>query len=98
MNPAAPPALMNFLPIIFIIAIFYFLLIRPQQKQAKEHQKMLEGLKVGDKILTTGGIIGTIAGIKGRELEVKIAENVKVTIVRAAVASLAGQENASSQA
>lgn len=87
MNPSAPTAFVNFVPIILVVAIFYFLLIRPQQKQAKEHKKMLDALTKGDKILTTGGIIGTIAGIKGQELELKIAENVKVTIVRSGVSS-----------
>ena len=87
MNPSAAPTFVNFLPIILVVGIFYFLLIRPQQKQAKEHQKMLSALNKGDKVLTTGGIIGTIAGIKGQELDLKIAENVKVTIVRSAVSS-----------
>ena len=63
-------------PWILIFAVFYFLLIRPQQKRAKEHQQMLNNLKKGDKILTSGGIYGTIVGIKGNTLEVEIAEEV----------------------
>ncbi len=87
MNPSAAPTFVNFLPIILVVGIFYFLLIRPQQKQAKEHKKMLEGLNKGDKVLTTGGIIGTITAVKGQDLELKIAENVKVTLVRTGVSS-----------
>ena len=81
-----PNPLMSLVPIVAIFAIFYFLLIRPQQKQAKEHDKMLENLSKGDKVLTTGGLYGTIVGIKGKDLEVRFAENVKLTLARSAVA------------
>ena len=84
-------AFMQFIPLIIIMVIFYFLLIRPQQKQANERKLMLDALKSGDKILTNGGIIGLITGISGDELEVEIAKNVKVTIVRSAVAGLVTQ-------
>ena len=67
----------NMVPIAAVFVIFYFFLIRPQQKQAKEHQRMLEGLKKGDRILTTGGLYGTIVGLKAEDLEVKFAETVK---------------------
>ncbi len=88
MNAAQPSMFMNLVPILFLIAIFYFLLIRPQQKQMKERKKMLESLKTGDRILTTGGIIGTIVNIRAEEMEVKIAENVKVKMAKSAVTSL----------
>ena len=94
MNQASPPAFVSFLPIILMVGIFYFLLIRPQQKQAKTHQKMLEGLAKGDRVLTSGGIYATITIVKGPELEVKIAENVKIMIARSAVASLIPAESA----
>jgi preprotein translocase subunit YajC len=71
-----------------MILIFYFLLIRPQQKQLKERQKMLDGLKVGDKILTVGGIIGTISSINDDKIEVEIAKNIKVTMLRSSVTSV----------
>ncbi|HBB67036.1 MAG: preprotein translocase subunit YajC [Elusimicrobia bacterium GWA2_56_46] len=86
MNPNA--AFMQFVPLIAIMAIFYFLLIRPQQKQAKERKLMLEAIKAGDKILTNGGIVGLVTGMNGDDLEVEIAKNVKVTVVRSAVAGL----------
>ena len=87
METNQPPAIMSFLPIALIIGIFYFLLIRPQQKQAKEHKIMLEALAKGDRIVTTGGIFGEIMAVKGQELEIKIADSVKITVLRSAVAS-----------
>jgi len=80
---------MQFIPLIIIMVIFYFLLIRPQQKQMKERKVMIDALKSGDKILTNGGIVGVITGLNGEDLEVEIAKNVKVTMVRSAVAGLA---------
>ncbi len=87
MQPQGNP-IISLLPIVAIFVIFYFLLIRPQQKQQKAHEKMLEGLKKGDKVLTTGGFYGTIVGIKGTDLEVRFAENVKLTVARQAVSKL----------
>ena len=78
------PALGQFIPLILIFVIFYFFLIRPQQRKAKEHKKMVEELKRGDKIITTGGIVGTVDRIIDNEkIEVEIAENVKVEVFRA---------------
>ena len=79
--------LLGFLPLILILFVMYFLMIRPQAKRQKEHRQMLDQLEKGDRIMTTGGILGTIAGIKENEniLIVKIAENVKVEISRTAV-------------
>lgn len=81
-----PNPLVSLVPIAAIFVIFYFLLIRPQQKQQKEHEAMLEALKKGDRILTTGGLYGTIVGIKGDDLEVRFSETVKLTLARSAVA------------
>ena len=78
----------SFLPLIVIFVIFYFFLIRPQQKKAKEHQAMLNAIKRDDKVLTSGGIYGTITGVKGDVLEVKIAENVKVQVAKSAVSAV----------
>ena len=74
----------QFIPLILIFVIFYFFLIRPQQKKVKEHKTMVEGLKRGDKVITSGGITGTVERIIDNDkVEVEIAENVKVEIVKA---------------
>jgi len=73
----------QFIPLILIFVIFYFFLIRPQQKKVKEHKAMVESLKRGDKVITTGGIVGTVERIIDNEkVEVNISENVNVEIVR----------------
>ena len=73
----------QFIPLILIFVIFYFFLIRPQQKKVKEHKKMVESLKRGDKVITSGGITGTVERIIDNEkIEVEISDNVKVEIVR----------------
>lgn len=96
-DPAAPAAggnpLGSFIPLIFIFVIFYFLLIRPQQKKAKEHQKMLSAVKKDDRIITTGGIYGTVTNVKGEILEVKIAEGVKIQLAKSAVSAILPPEN-----
>ena len=99
MTPAQPPLLVSLAPVIAIFVIFYFLVIRPQQKQMKEHKRMLEALKKGDRILTSGGIYATVVSLRGPDLEVKIAENVKVLMSRSSVTRLANpsEELVSSQ-
>ena len=73
----------QFIPLILIFVIFYFFLIRPQQKKVKEHKAMVESLKRGDKVVTSGGIIGTVERlIDNDKVEVEITENVKVEIVK----------------
>ena len=74
----------QFIPLILIFVIFYFFLIRPQQKKVKEHKAMVEALKRGDKVITSGGIVGTVERVIDNEkVEVMIADNAKVEIVRA---------------
>ena len=74
----------QFIPLIFIFVIFYFFLIRPQQKKVKEHKAMVESLKRGDKVITSGGITGTVERlIDNDKVEVEIAENIKVEVVKA---------------
>ena len=74
----------QFIPLILIFVIFYFFLIRPQQKKVKDHKAMVEALKRGDKVITSGGILGTVERIFDNEkVEVKIADNVNVEVVRA---------------
>ncbi len=90
------PAIGQFIPLILIFVIFYFFLIRPQQRKAKDHKKMVEDLKRGDKIITRGGIIGTVERIIDNEkIEVEISDNVKVEILRsdAGVLSLVSNKN-----
>ena len=73
----------QFIPLILIFVIFYFFLIRPQQKKAKDHKIMVENLKRGDKVITSGGIVGKVDRIIDNEkVEVEIADNVKVEVVR----------------
>jgi preprotein translocase subunit YajC len=86
--PASPPAYMSILPLVFVFIIFYFLLIRPQQKRAKEHQKLVAALKTGDKVVTSSGIHGIIANVKDKTVIVKVAENVKLEFDRASVTAV----------
>ena len=73
-------------PLILIFAIMYFLLIRPQQKKAKEHRAMVEALRRGDQVVTQGGVIGKVAKVKDEnELEVEIADGVKVRVVQSTI-------------
>jgi preprotein translocase subunit YajC len=84
--------LSSFIPLIVIFFIFYFILILPQQRKMKEHQKMLEQLKKGDNVLLSSGIYGTITNVKGDVIEVKIAENVKINILKSAVSQVIPEE------
>jgi preprotein translocase subunit YajC len=77
--------LMQFAPLILIFVVFYFLLIRPQQKRAKEHRDMLGNLRRGDRVVTGGGIVGTVQKVADDELTVEIAENVRVKVIRSTV-------------
>ena len=78
-----------FLPLILIFGVFYILLIRPQQKKVKQHREMLNNLRRGDKIITSGGIIGTINKVAdNRELQVQVSENVEIKIAPGMLADL----------
>jgi preprotein translocase subunit YajC len=82
-------AFTSFVPLILIFAIMYFLLIRPQQKKVKEHQKMVAALRRGDQVVTQGGLIGKVVKVKDDgELEVELAENVKVRVIQNTVAQV----------
>ena len=78
----------SFLPFIAVILIFYFLIIRPQNKKRKETEKMLGALKKGDKIVTIGGVYGTIQSVKETTVIVKVDENVKLEFLRSAISSV----------
>ncbi len=93
--PAATPApqmgtggLGSFMPLIMIFAVFYFLLIRPQQKKAKLHQKMLSTLKRGDKVVTSGGMHAVVSALNGELVDVEIARDVKVTLSRNSISTV----------
>ncbi|RJR23727.1 MAG: preprotein translocase subunit YajC [Desulfobacteraceae bacterium] len=81
-----------FIPLILMFAIFYFLLIRPQQKKAKQHKQVLASLKRGDRIVTTGGLHGVITGIGDDVVTMEIAPKVRVRISRGSVAGVLGSE------
>ncbi|AAR35990.1 preprotein translocase subunit YajC [Geobacter sulfurreducens] len=95
---AAPPggaqaggamgAFQAILPLVFMFAIFYFLLIRPQQKKAKEHRALLDSLKRGDQVVTAGGMHGKVSGIDGDIVNLEIAPGVVIKITKGYVASL----------
>ncbi|KAA2312703.1 preprotein translocase subunit YajC [Pseudooceanicola sediminis] len=82
-------AIAQFLPLVLIFAIMYFLLIRPQQKKLKDHKKMVEGVRRGDQVITQGGIIGKVSKVReDGEIEVEIAEGVKVRVLRSTLANV----------
>ena len=82
-------AIAQFLPLILIFAIMYFLLIRPQQKKLKDHQKMVQALRRGDQVVTQGGLIGKVVKVKeNNEVELELAENVKVRVVQSTIAQV----------
>ncbi len=80
--------LMSFLPLIFIFVVFYFLLIRPQSKKAKEHRQMVEALAKGDEVVTNGGLLGRITTVGDSFVEVEVADGMRVKVQRQAIASL----------
>src|SRR5580765_402278 len=84
-----------FLPMIIVMGIFYVMLILPQQRQRKKTQAMLAALKNGDKVVTTSGIYGTVNGIDGDTIILKIADQVKIRIARSAIATVEAEESAS---
>ena len=92
--PAASGAeanpMVSFLPLLFILGIFYFFLIRPQQKRQQELSKMVENLKKGDRIVTAGGVIGTVASLQNDYVVIKVGDNdnMKLEVLKSAVTGL----------
>ncbi|MBO1080443.1 preprotein translocase subunit YajC [Roseomonas haemaphysalidis] len=86
----ASAMVLQFAPLILIFVVFYFLLIRPQQKRAKEHRVMLTSLKRGDRIITGGGILGTVTKVKegSEEIEIEVAPNTRLNVVRNTIGSV----------
>ena len=89
--------LMGLLPILLMFVIFYFLLIRPQQKQARKHQDFIKNLKVGDRVVTTGGLHGEVKGLTETTVTLEVAEKVRVKVTRSAVSG-SSQEAAAPEA
>jgi len=83
-----PSAIMQFAPILIIMVIFYVLLILPAQRRQKKTQEMISALKNGDKVITNGGLFGTIVGVEGDSVQLRIADQVKVKVLRSAIAGL----------
>src|SRR5271154_5408212 len=86
--PSQPGGITLFLPLILIMVIFYFLMIMPAQRRQKKVNEMLKNLKNGDKVVTSGGIYGTIVGLEGDTVQLRIAEQVKMKVARSAIAGM----------
>jgi preprotein translocase subunit YajC len=84
----AAGGLISFVPILLIFAIMYFLMIRPQQKKVKDHRAMVEALRRGDQVVTSGGMIGKVTKVADTEVEVEVAPNVKVRVVKATISQV----------
>jgi len=96
-HPAAPPAagpnpLASFVPIILIFVIMYFVLLRPQMRRQKEQQRLIGGLKTGDRVVTAAGIHGMITNVKETTVTVKVADNVKLEMEKSAISAVAKPE------
>lgn len=87
-DAAQPGGLMSFLPLIIIFVIFYFLLIRPQMKRAKEHRKLVSELKSGDEVVTNGGLLGRIRDVGESFVTLEVAEGVQLKVQRQAIANV----------
>ncbi len=88
--------LWQFAPFILIIAVFYFLVIAPQRKRQKKHAEMLANLKNGDKVVTQGGVYGTVAGVTDTVVQLRIADGVKIEVARNAISGLRGDADTQS--
>jgi preprotein translocase subunit YajC len=86
--PTGGSGLVTFLPLIVIMVIFYVMLILPAQRRQKKTNQMLSALKTGDKVLTSGGIYGTIVGLEGETVQLRIADQVKVKVSRSAITGI----------
>ena len=86
----APSLFVQLVPILLIFGIFYFLLLAPMRKRQKQHQALLAELKRGDKVVTNGGLLGEIAAVEEKVVHLKLADNVRVRVVKSAIAGLEG--------
>jgi preprotein translocase subunit YajC len=85
-------------PVMLVIGIMYFLMIRPQQKRLKEHQDMIASIRRGDTVVTSGGIIGKVTKVDENELQVEVAEGVRLKLVRSTVSELRGKDETAAPA
>jgi preprotein translocase subunit YajC len=85
---AEPPAWISFLPIIGMIAIFWFLIIRPQMKRQKEHQQKVAGMKKGDQVVTAGGLVGKVLKVDDTYVEIELGTNVRVKAIKATIGDI----------
>jgi preprotein translocase subunit YajC len=92
----APPAWVNIVPLVLIMVVFYFILIRPQQKKAREHTELLKTLKPGDKVVTSGGILGVIVSVKEKSVSLRSADT-KLEVLKSAVSEITERNSAASQ-
>jgi preprotein translocase subunit YajC len=92
MSGAAQPAWVQFVPFAMVLAILYFLILLPMRRQRKKVQAFQDALKVGDKVITTGGIYGVITRVTDKSVQLQIAEKVKIDIARQAIGGYQGQE------
>ena len=92
MQPNPNSAIVNLIPLIFIFGVFYFLLIRPQQKKQRELKEMIKNLNKNDEVVTVGGVHGTIVNVKERTFIIRIDDNTKIEIDRSAVSYLKKQQ------
>ena len=93
-NAAGPNPLASFVPIILIFIIMYFVLLRPQMRRQKDQQRLIAGLKTGDRVVTTAGIHGMITNVKETTVTVKVADNVKLEMEKSAITAVAKPEPA----
>src|SRR5438034_5059162 len=93
----APGGISSFLPLVLILGIFYLIVFLPARRRQKKLQNMIESLKAGDKVVTSGGIYGTIVGFKDDRIQLRIAENVKIELSRNAVTALQRSEEHTSE-
>ncbi len=93
---SSAPWVMQLFPFFILIFVFYFLLIRPQQRKAKEHQKLMEGLRKGDKVVTSSGILGTVVGVQEKTVSIRSADT-KLEILKSAVSEITERVNEPSQ-
>jgi preprotein translocase subunit YajC len=97
--PAGMEGITQFLPLILIFAVFYFLLIRPQQKKMKAHRELMSQLARGDRVVTNGGLVGTVTKLlNDNEVQVEIADGVRVTIMRPMIASVLNKTETKAEA
>ena len=89
---AAPNPILQFLPFVAILAVFYFLIIRPQQKAQKERREMLDALKKGDEVVTQGGVIGKVVSLTDTEAKVDVGEGTKLRVLRSMIIDVRGKK------